>query len=159
MLLIRFFLFTLFVSMVSPSVIAGAAMGMFSELVLFSDVEGVVMKEGVPVAGAEIVQEITYQEPGKIPVRTIRTGADGRFTLARVTTGAGLSRIIPGQPSVRQRLMIRHNGIEYEGWRHNKNSYELNSELDGRSLRLVCELSNTPDFEGKHYGICQVAPE
>jgi hypothetical protein len=152
----RLVLFTLMASLTST---AGVAVGMFNELVLFSDVEGVVMKEGVPVAGAEIVQEITYQEPGKIPARTVQTGADGRFTLARVTTSAGLSRIIPGQPSILQRLMIRYNGVEYEGWRHNKNSYEINSELDGRSLRLVCELANTPDFEGKHYGICRVAPE
>lgn len=144
---------------VSLTPIAGATMGMFSELVLFSEVEGVVLKDGVPVEGAEIVQEITYEEPGKIPAKTVQTGADGRFALARVTTGAGLSRVIPGQPSILQRLMIRHNGVEYEGWRHNKNSYELNSELAGRSLRLICELANAPDFEGKHYGICRVAPE
>ncbi|MEE4378319.1 MAG: DUF6795 domain-containing protein [Candidatus Competibacteraceae bacterium] len=134
-------------------------MGLFSELVLFSDVEGVVLKDGVPVEGAEIVQEITYQEPGKIPSRTVKTTADGRFALARVTKGSGLSRVIPGQPSILQRLVIRHGGTEYEGWRHNKNSYELNSELAGQPLRLVCELTNTPDFEGKHYGICRVALE
>ena len=134
-------------------------MGMFSELVLFSDVEGVVLNGGVPVEGVEIVQEITYQEPGKIPPRTVTTGARGHFALTRVNTGSGLSRILPGQPSILQRLVIRHNGVEYEGWRHNKNSYEINSELGGRPLRLVCELANAPDFEGKHYGICKVAPE
>ncbi|NJN48187.1 MAG: hypothetical protein HC808_18805 [Candidatus Competibacteraceae bacterium] len=134
-------------------------MGLFSELVLFSDVEGVVLKDGVPVEGAEIMQEITYQEPGKIPSKTVETTPNGRFTLARVTRGSGLSRIIPGQPSILQRLVIRYDGKEYEGWRHNKNSYELNSELAGQPLRLICELANTPEFEGKHYGICRVASE
>ncbi|WP_295580020.1 DUF6795 domain-containing protein [uncultured Lamprocystis sp.] len=70
-------------------------MGMFSELVLFSDVEGVVPQDGVPVEGVEILQEITYQEPGRIPSQTVKTGAGGRFTFARVTTGSGLSRVIP----------------------------------------------------------------
>lgn len=136
-----------------------SAMGMFSELVLFSELEGVVLKQGVPVAGAEIVQEVTYEKPGKALVKTVQTSTDGRFRLARVTTGAGLSRILPGQPSILQRIIIRHNGTEYEGWRHNKNSYDLNSELDGRPLKLICELATAPDFEGKHYGICRVAPE
>lgn len=134
-------------------------MGMFSEVVLFSDVEGVVLKDGIPAEGVEIVQEITYQEPGKMAPRMVKTGAGGRFALARVTTTPGLSRLLPAQPSILQRLVIRYKGVEYEGWRHNKNSYELNSELSGRPLRLVCELANAPDFEGTHYGICKVAPE
>ncbi|WP_363168918.1 DUF6795 domain-containing protein [uncultured Lamprocystis sp.] len=58
-----------------------------------------------------------------------------------------------------QRLVIRYNGVGYEGWRHNKNSYDLNSELAGRPLRLICDLAHAPDFEGKHYGICRAAPD
>lgn len=134
-------------------------MGMFSELVLFSEVEGVVLKDGAPLEGVEIVQEITYQEPGKVPAKSTKSGVGGRFALPRVTTGGGFSRLLPGQPAILQRIVIRYEGVEYEGWRHTKNSYELNSELAGRPLRLVCELSLAPDFEGKHYGVCRVAPE
>lgn len=137
----------------------GIAMGIFSELVLFSEVEGIVLQEGHPLEGVEIVQEITYQRPGKIPTKTTQTDADGKFTLERITTTGGLGRFLPGQIAILQRIVIRHRGVEYEGWRHTKTSYEQNGELGGRPLRLVCELSRTPDFEGKHYGICRVASD
>lgn len=129
------------------------------ELVLFSRVDGVVLKDGAPLAGVEILQEIVYREPGRVPSRTITTDASGRFSLSPVTERSGLGRLVPGQPSILQRLVIRHDGVEYEGWRHSKESFEANSELDGRPLRLVCDLSTAPDFEGKHYGVCRVAPD
>ena len=137
----------------------GMAMAMFSKLVLFSRVEGVITLDGQPVEGAEVVQEILYKEAGKIPPATVRSAADGRFVLEEVSHNAGVTRLLPGQASVVQRLVIRHDGQEYEAWRHNKSSFEPDSELEGRKLELVCELTTTPDFEGTHYGVCRVAED
>ena len=64
-------------------------------------------------------------------------------------------RLIPAQPSIRQKLVIRYQGVEYEAWSHGKHDYDANSELDGKPLRLVCDLATAPDFEGTHYGICR----
>lgn len=40
----------------------GWAMGVFSRLVLFSEVHGTVLKEGKPVAGAELVQKVVWSD-------------------------------------------------------------------------------------------------
>ncbi len=137
----------------------GTGMSMFSKLVLFSRVEGVITQEGKPVEGAEVIQEVLYKEADEVPIITAVSGAEGKFVLEEVTHSAGLSRLLPGQVSIVQRLVIRYQGKEYEGWRHNKSSIEPNSELDGRPLKLVCELTTPPDFEGTHFGICRAAKE
>ena len=137
----------------------GTGMSMFSKLVLFSRVEGVITQDGKPVEGAEIVQEVLYKDVDEVPPSTVVSGPEGSFVLEEVTHAAGLSRMLPGQVSIGQRLVIRHQGEEYEGWRHNKTSVEPNSELDGRPLKLVCELTTPPDFEGTHFGICRAAKE
>jgi hypothetical protein len=56
---------------------------------------------------------------------------------------------------VLQKITIRYEGRDYTAWRHTKNSYEPDSELDGKPLDLECELTRAPDFEGTHYGICK----
>ena len=137
----------------------GVAMGKFSKLVLFSHVEGVITQDGEPVEGAEIVQEILYKEVDNIAPTTVKSAADGHFVFEEVSEKAGLSRMLPGTATITQRLVIRHDGQEYEAWRHGKKDFEPNSELEGQPLRLVCELTTPPDFEGFHYGICRVAKD
>jgi hypothetical protein len=135
----------------------GTGMSMFSKLVLFSRVEGVITQDGKPVEGAKIVQEVLYKDVDEVPPTQVVSGPDGNFVLEEVTHAAGLSRVLPGQVSIVQRLVIHYQGKEYEGWRHNKTSTEANSELDGHPLKLVCELTTAPDFEGTHFGICRAA--
>ncbi len=137
----------------------GTTMSLFSKLVLFSHVEGVITLNGKPVAGAQIVQEILYKDAGEFAPRSVTSGPQGDFELEEVIRNPGLSRMLPGQVSIVQRLIIRHDGNEYEGWRHNKSSVEPNSELDGQPLKLICELTNKPDFEGTHFGICRAATD
>ena len=137
----------------------GMGMSMFSKLVLFSRVEGVITQDGKPVEGAEVVQEVLYKDIDEVPATTASSDSQGHFVLEEVTHSAGLSRMLPGQVSIGQRLVIRYQGKEYEGWRHNKTSVEPDSELDGHPLKLVCELTTRPDFEGTHFGICRAAKE
>jgi hypothetical protein len=47
-----------------------------------------------------------------------------------------------------QAIVIRHDGIEYEAWRHTKNGYEENSEREGCPLNLHCELAHKPMSRG-----------
>lgn len=129
-------------------------MGLFTRLVLFSPVSGVVLRDGVPVANAEVRQEVTFFDE-KIPPQRAVSDASGRFHFSVVDRGAGFTRLMPHQPVMLQRIVIRHGGIEYVAWRHTRNSYGMNSELDGRPLRLECDLVRQPDFEGTHYGICK----
>ena len=131
-------------------------MGIFDRLVLFSDVHGTVMKDGKPVAGAELVQKVVWSDnENEIPPQRTMTDKAGTFSFPAIERGAGLLRLIPAQPIMLQKILIRYQGAEYIAWQHSKTSYNANTELDGRPIRLVCELSRRPDYEGKHYGICK----
>jgi uncharacterized GH25 family protein len=131
-------------------------MGVFTPIVLFSEVHGTVVRDGKPVAGVELIQTVVWSEnEEEIPSQHTVTDGNGTFRFAAIERGAGLRRLIPAQPAMLQTILIRYQGVEYVGWRHGKLSYDANSELDGRPLNLVCELSQRPDREGNYYGICR----
>ena len=98
---------------------------------------------------------VQHQPGWKTSSSIVTTRADGAFHFAALEKAPGALRLVPHQATVLQKLLIRHDGVEYTGWRHTKNSYQANSELGGKPVKLVCELSSEPDFEGKHYGICR----
>ncbi|WP_259675329.1 DUF4198 domain-containing protein [Burkholderia pseudomallei] len=134
----------------------GWAMGVFSRLVLFSEVHGTVLKEGKPVAGAELVQKVVWSDDeDKNPTQHTLTDRNGAFGFPVIESKAGLLRLIPAQPTIQQTIVIRYQGVEYVAWMHGKGSYAANTELDGRPINLICELTRQPDYEGKHYGICK----
>jgi hypothetical protein len=123
---------------------------------LFSEVHGTILDRGIPVPNAEIVQKVVWSDnPEDVKEARARSDADGRFHFDPVMGPAGLTRLIPHQPVILQRITIRHEGVDYPAWRHTKDTYENNSELDGKPLNLSCELSRSPDFDGTHYGICK----
>ncbi|MFG6935609.1 DUF6795 domain-containing protein [Burkholderia pseudomallei] len=131
-------------------------MGAFDRLVLFSEVHGTVLKDGKPVAGAELVQKVVWSDDvNEIPPQSTMTDEAGAFALPAIERNAGLLRLIPAQPTIQQTIVIRCQGVEYVAWLHGKSSYNANTELDGHPLHLVCELTRQPDYEGKHYGICK----
>lgn len=131
-------------------------MGAFDRLVLFSEVHGTVLKDGKPVQGAELVETVVWSEnEDEIPSQHATTDEKGIFRFPSIERKAGLRRMIPSQPTMLQKIVIRYQGAEYIAWRHGKDSYDVNSELDGRPINLVCELDRAPAHEGTHYGICK----
>lgn len=136
----------------------GVAMATNSQMILFSHVEGVVTRDGEPVAGAEIVQKVLYKTEDEVPAVSLTTGADGKFEFDEISRKAP-RRWLPGEITITQSIVIHHDGQQYEGWHHGKKGFEANAELEGRPLRLVCELTTTPDVEGNHFGICREAKE
>jgi len=131
-------------------------MGAFDRLVLFSEVHGTVLKDGQPVQGAELVQTVVWSEnENEIPPQQTTTDARGMFHFAPIERKAGLRRMIPSQPAMLQKIVIHYQGTEYIAWRYGKDSYDANSELDGKPINLVCELTRAPGHEGTHYGICK----
>lgn len=132
------------------------AMGVFDRVVLFSEVHGRVLKDGEPVAGAEVMQKVVWSDnENDIARQRSITDQMGTFSFPAIERKAGLLRLIPAQPTMLQEIVIRYGGAEYIAWQHGKNSYNANTELDGRPVRLICELTRQPDYEGKHYGICK----
>jgi hypothetical protein len=133
------------------------AMGVFDPLVLFSEVHGTVLDHGKPVEGAELIQKVVWSDDEKEnPVQHVLSDRSGAFRFPPIKRRAGLLRLIPAQPVMLQSIDIRYEGVEYEAWKHSKNSYNSNTELDGEPIGLVCELTQKPGYEGKHYGICRV---
>lgn len=134
----------------------GCAMGLSRRLVLFFEVHGTVLKDGKPVQGAAVIQEVVWSDnKGDVPPTTVSSAVDGHFSFPVVERNAGMMRLVPHQPVILQKILIRYEGVEYTVWRRIRNSYEENSEMDGRPLRLECELNRAADFEGTHYGICK----
>ena len=132
------------------------AMGFFKSQVLFSPVSGVVTLNGAPVAGAEIVQSVDWATKEGPAPRSVTSDANGRFAFDAIEGSSMAARVLPLQPSMNQRLVIRHQGVEYDAYRHGKLNYDLNGENEGKPLVLECELSRQPDFFGKFYGICRL---
>jgi len=134
----------------------GCAMGAFDRLVLFSEVHGTVLKDGKPVEGAELIEKVVWSDnENEIPPQRAVTDAKGAFSFPAIESKAGLLRLIPAQPTIQQTITIKYQGVEYIAWLHGKGSYNANTELDGKPINLVCELTRQPDYEGKHYGICK----
>jgi len=131
------------------------AMGVFDPLVLFSEVHGTVLNNGKPVEGAELVQKVVWSDNDNLDQHAL-SDRSGAFRFSPIERRAGLLRLIPAQPIMLQSTTIRYQGVEYEAWRHSKGSYNANTELDGKPIWLACELTQKPDFEGKHYGIWRV---
>lgn len=131
-------------------------MGVFDRLVLFSEVHGTVLKHGQPVEGARLTQTVVWSDnKDEIPAQQAVTDAKGGFSFPAIERKAGVLRMVPHQPVMLQKIIIDYQGSEYTAWRHTKDSYEANSEMDGKPLNLVCELTRDADFEGTHYGICK----
>jgi len=136
----------------------GRAMSNNSRIVLFSEVAGVVTRDGAPVEGAEIVQKVLYKSADEVPEVTSLTGVDGKFSFAEISRPKP-RRWLPGEITITQSIVIHVDGVQYEGWHHGKKGDEANTELEGRPFRLVCDLSSEPDVEGNHFGICREATE
>ncbi len=60
------------------------------------------------------------------------------------------------QPNITQEMFIKHNGAMYEAWLLGKLDYSNLSELNGREVDLVCELTEVPNKDDGFYGICRL---
>jgi hypothetical protein len=135
----------------------GCGMGVPSRWVLFSEVHGKVLVNGEPVAGAEIIETAKIStDTAKNPTQRTTTNAQGIFHFPTLVKKLSLVwRLLPAQPVVIQTIIIRYQGIDYKAWNHGKMTFEANTELDGQPLDFVCELTDKPEYEGTHYGICR----
>jgi hypothetical protein len=128
-----------------------------AKMVIFSAVQGRVLDNGKPVAGAQIERTFKWAWKDESGSDTTTTGTAGEFTLPAIERSSFLGSLLPHEPVIRQSITIRHGGKAYEAWLYNKHSYANNAELDGKPIRLVCKLENPPQRRhGDIYGICEV---
>jgi hypothetical protein len=146
-----------------------AALALFSleacsmgKLYLFSEVEGVVVDGGAPVAGAVIEREYVWEWNDKRGSDRIETDASGRFKFPAITGSSLMASLLPHEPAINQKILIRANGQTYEGWISTKPNYTQNGELDGKPIKLHCDLKTPPKrtstggFNRGFFGICEL---
>jgi len=92
------------------------------------------------VAGATVKRQTKYQS--KTSVETTSTDSNGLFHFDAKFTNS-LAKFMPVETVITQNIIFEHDNKEYEGWKSVKRSTEENSELEGKPLDLMCELSKT----------------
>jgi hypothetical protein len=128
-------------------------MALFGANVLFSAVSGTVLRDGAPVAGAEIVRKVTTRDTR---TDTATTDSRGRFELPQITASKGLIDLLPAEFVAGQELTIRVGAEEYPGWIYTKRDGAPNAESKGRPFRLVCEIAAEPGYTDTYYGVCKL---
>lgn len=123
---------------------------------VFSAVQGVVLSQNQPVAGAVINRKFIWTWGKETGVDEAVTDANGEFRLPAIFRSSLLGSFLPHQPFIEQTLLILHQGKEYKAWMFDKMNYEENGELQGKPISLVCRLENEPSRKGEIYGICDI---
>jgi hypothetical protein len=132
------------------------AMPVFNKRILFSDVKGVVLDNGTPVAG--VVVERKVKEAGKEKVDTVITDNSGRFNFNRIEkTAHSIFGFLPHETVITQRISINIADQKYKAWVCIKRNYDNNGELQGMPIDLICDIRNQfIKVEGELKGICRL---
>ncbi len=130
-------------------------MSLFGNSTLFSPVSGTVLKDGKPVAGAQVLQSARLGAAAPLTQSAV-TGEDGHFSFPALERAKGIGGLFPREYVVSQEIKIVHDGQEYIGWIHTKRDPKAGSETGGRDFRLVCDLDQKPDYQDTHYGVCRL---
>jgi hypothetical protein len=87
-----------------------------------------------------------------------RTDANGRYRLPVITWRSITGSFLPHEPVMERNIQFVYQGKTIRGWLHAKHNYEDMGELEGKPLRLGCDLKDEPvgPPEIRSYGICTV---
>nr|WP_230556835.1 DUF6795 domain-containing protein [Teredinibacter turnerae] len=107
---------------------------------LFSSISGVITLKGVPAEGATIKRTV-----GKAHVRgdiqdETKTDKKGAFYLPAVFERNILSRVLPMEFAVSQKIIVIYEGNEFDLWLGVKRQREENAEAKGQPLVVECHL-------------------
>lgn len=127
-----------------------------ADMYLFSEVDGLVVKGGVPVTGAAVEQEYRWAWKDEVGTKQVKTDAEGKFRFPAVVKSSFFGSFLPHEPMVRQTILIKHDGNVYKAWMFDKGNYQNNGELKGKPISLYCDLDDDLSHKGEAYGICQL---
>lgn len=130
-------------------------MAFLKDLHLFSEVNGVVLLDGKPVEGVEVVQEYFWHWGDKKGRTVVKSDALGRFHFPLITGKSITAGLLPHEPVTDQKINFYYQGREIKGWSHSNHNYEPLAEI-GRPLDLICDLRDEPSaqLDIRSYGIC-----
>ncbi len=117
--------------------------------VMFSEVQGVVLKAGKPLAGAKVVRTYTWAWNDAEQTDQVTTDASGKFSFALAKRLSFITSIFPHEPVIYQRIEISYENNEYLAWRLTKHNYDENGELKGKKINIKCDIDTEA---GQHIG-------
>lgn len=129
---------------------------------LFSEVDGIVTMGGAPVAGAVVQREYVWTWNKSTGGDSTTTDAGGAFRFSAIMGRSMLGSVLPHEPLVEQKIRISHGGQSYEAWIFTKRNYDANGELNGKPIRLSCDLgapaqrTETGPSDQGFFGICRL---
>jgi hypothetical protein len=139
----------------------GTGKAAVEQAVLFSAVEGRVLKDGQPLAGATLVREWDFAEDRVRASDTVTTDANGRFRFAPVLHAYRKSRFLAQQPVVSQLIRVKANGQEWRVWVASKHDLKAGTEAasgpaDGTDpdvpVQVTIDLDSPRAVRGKVLG-------
>lgn len=104
---------------------------------VFSSVKIQILKNGKPVKNAQVIRRWEWNKPGEDKALT---DDHGNFSLPAVYESS-VSRLLPIELVISQSIYVVDDGEEKRIWLNPKRDPEENSEYAGKSIDLVCELS------------------
>lgn len=109
------------------------------EVVLFSPLEGKMTYHGKPAVGAKIKRTVAWKDQqGETDEFTV--ASDGSFSLPLKTTTYKDNPL--AQLVITQTLSVLFEGKEYSIWTISKMESDLFTELGGKPINFICELTN-----------------
>lgn len=105
---------------------------------VFSEVNGTLLFNGKPAAGALVKRTVEYQRKESDETTA---DAEGRFSLPAMYHRS-IVKFLPAEFVAAQTLRVVYEGQEYEIWVNTKRKHEENSELGGLPLNLTCEITS-----------------
>ncbi len=123
------------------------------KVVLFSEVYGVLVDaSGVPQPDIRIERKWVWR--GNENSDETVTGKDGVFRLPEIGDTTLLGSILPESPVVGQDIFAHGSDGAVNIWGATKHSYDANSEMEGRPVRLSCRIDQEPNADGLYWGTC-----
>ena len=121
----------------------------FMKVYIFSEVDGIVLMEGKPVAGAKVVRTADYKD--KVHTDTVVTDESGRFHFDDISNfSMRLSETV-----IYQEININYENKDYLAWKLTKRHENRYGELTDpekpeepiKKVNLKCELTDDPKNE------------
>ena len=141
--------------------IKGFAMSFLTKQVLFSEVSGLVLQDGKPLANVEVVR--SYSEVDKEGSESVKTNKNGTFYFPNATNTLffEFSFFPPSEIVISQEIIIKYEGKAYDAWVFAKDDYKEGSEVGKKVINISCNLDDKPDYTklpsgNSVFGICSL---
>ena len=127
-----------------------------ASMCLFSEVRGVVLDHGQPVAGATLERSWFWHWKDSRGADATTTDASGAFHFPAVYGSSLFGLVLPHEPVIEQKILIQRSGRTWRAWVFAKGEYNENGELGGKPICLRCRLEQEPSRKDGVFGICEI---